>query len=52
MEARASELTALADDRSGTWLAYLFRDIVTNGSKNGGVEKKYRPRGYDEGPGD
>jgi hypothetical protein len=34
----------------GSWLAYLAREIVTSGDKHGGVEKKYRPRGYDEGP--
>ena len=31
-------------------LAWLARDVVANGPKNGGVDKKYRPRGYDEGP--
>jgi hypothetical protein len=25
-------------------------DTVENGEKNGGVQKKYRPRSYDEGP--
>jgi tetratricopeptide (TPR) repeat protein len=46
------ELIALADDHPGTWLSYLGRDIVWNGAKNGGVEKRYRPRGYNEGPGE
>lgn len=46
------QLLDMAQDHPGTWLAYLARDIVTNGRKNGGVEKRYRPRGYDEGPGD
>jgi hypothetical protein len=40
----------MADAKPGTWLAFLDRDIVWNGEKNGGVERKYRPRGYDEGP--
>ena len=46
------ELLALADELPGTWLSFLARDIVSSGDKNGGVEKKYRPRGYNEGPGD
>jgi hypothetical protein len=49
---REHELLDLATDSPGTWLAYLFRDIITNGKTNGGVEKKNRPRGYDEGPGE
>ena len=44
------ELTALADKNPGSWLAFLVSDILENGEKNGGVEKKYRPRSYDEGP--
>jgi tetratricopeptide (TPR) repeat protein len=46
------ELSALADapEHAGSWLAYLARDIVMNGEKHGGVERKYRPRGYNEGP--
>ena len=47
---RNPELVAMADAKPGTWLAFLNRDIVWNGEKNGGVERKYRPRGYDEGP--
>jgi hypothetical protein len=49
---RSEVLTTLADAHAGTWLAFLFHDIVQNGEKNGGVDKKYRPRGYDEGPKD
>jgi hypothetical protein len=37
-----------ADDRS--WLNYLVTDIVNNGDKHNGVQPKYRPRGYNEGP--
>jgi len=51
VEPRREELISLADQHPGTWLAYLFRDIVTNGKQNAGVDRKYRPRGYDEGPG-
>ncbi|HVU05733.1 MAG TPA: tetratricopeptide repeat protein [Polyangiaceae bacterium] len=50
IEPRREELLAMSDAAPGTWLAYLVRDIVVNGQKNGGVERKYRPRGYDEGP--
>jgi len=49
-KAREDELNVFVDSYPGTWLAYLARDIVLNGVKNGGVDKKYRPRGYDEGP--
>jgi hypothetical protein len=52
VEPRREELISLADQHPGTWLAYLFRDIVTNGTQNAGVDRKYRPRGYDEGPGE
>jgi hypothetical protein len=54
IKSRSSELLDLADDEKnhGSWLAYLAREIVTSGDKNGGVEKKYRPRGYNEGPQD
>ena len=44
------ELSDLADEHPGSWLAFLVGDILENGEKNGGVEKKYRPRSYDEGP--
>lgn len=47
---RDKEILALADRHPGSWLAWLGRDVVTNGMRNGGVDKKYRPRGYDEGP--
>lgn len=49
---KKDELMAMADRSGGTWLAYLNRDIVWNGDKNNGVDRKYRPRGYDEGPTD
>jgi hypothetical protein len=50
VEPRTKEMLDLAQDHPGTWLAYLVRDLVSNGAKNGGVDRKYRPRGYDEGP--
>ena len=47
---RRDALLALADAHRGSWLSYLASDIVHHGAKHGGVDKKYRPRGYDEGP--
>ena len=44
------ELSDLADEHPGSWLAFLVNDMLENGEKNGGVAKKYRPRSYDEGP--
>jgi hypothetical protein len=44
------ELRQMADERPGSWLAYLVHDILANGEKNNGVDPKYRPRGYNEGP--
>lgn len=48
------ELEALADapKHQGTWLAYLGRDILDHGEEHNGVDPKYRPRGYNEGPKD
>ena len=50
IDAHKDELIALADKHPGSWLAFLGSDIVYNGVANGGVQKKYRPRAYDEGP--
>lgn len=44
------ELLALAARHPGSWLAFLATDIVYSGKEHGGVQKKYRPRSYDEGP--
>jgi len=52
IEKRQDELLALASEHPSTWLAYFATEIVYRGDKHGGVEKKYRPRGYDEGPKD
>jgi hypothetical protein len=48
--AHADELNELAAAHPGSWLAFLVSDTLENGEKNGGVQKKYRPRSYDEGP--
>jgi hypothetical protein len=50
VEPHADQIVEIADAHPGSWLTYLGREIVFNGKENGGVEKKYRPRGYDEGP--
>lgn len=44
------ELRSLSEKHPGTWLAYLAIDTLDNEEKNNGVDPKYRPRGYNEGP--
>ncbi len=46
------ELMALSDKHPGSWLAYLAVDTLRNGKDHNppGVDPKYRPRGYNEGP--
>jgi hypothetical protein len=46
------DLADIGSKAPGSWLDFLQRDIVDNGEKNGGVDPKYRPRGYNEGPKD
>lgn len=46
----ATELSDLGEKHPGSWLSFLVSDTLDNGDKNGGVQKKYRPRSYDEGP--
>jgi hypothetical protein len=48
--AHKDELLDLSYEHPNTWLSYLAGDIVHNGEKYKGVDPKYRPRGYDEGP--
>ncbi|KYF92166.1 hypothetical protein BE20_12410 [Sorangium cellulosum] len=50
LAAHEAELRQLAEEHPGTWLAYLAVDTLDNGAKHGGVDPKYRPRGYNEGP--
>jgi hypothetical protein len=45
-----TELQTLADDHPGSWLKYLVDDTFENGEQYSGVNPKYRPRGYNEGP--
>jgi hypothetical protein len=44
------ELVALGKEHPGSWLAWLVNDMVANGEKHTGVDPKYRPRGYNQGP--
>jgi hypothetical protein len=46
------ELRDLAAAHEGSWIAYLASDTLANHAKNKGVDPKYRPRGYNEGPKD
>lgn len=48
--ARRVELRELAAKHKGSWLEWLTNDIVANGESHNGVDPKYRPRGYNEGP--
>lgn len=52
LEPLKSELLALGDAHPSSWLDYLARDTLENGAKHRGVDPKYRPRGYNEGPKD
>lgn len=45
-------LRDLAEKNPGSWIAYLAVDTLENHEKNKGVDPKYRPRGYNEGPKD
>ena len=44
------QLQDLADRYPGSWLKYLVDDTLANGADYKGVNPKYRPRGYNEGP--
>ena len=45
-----AELDVLKEKHPGTWVEYLGRDIIDHGEEHNGVDPKYRPRGYNEGP--
>jgi hypothetical protein len=47
-----AELDTLKDKHPGSWLEYLARDVIDHGEEHNGVDPKYRPRGYNEGPKD
>ena len=46
------ELEGIKDLHPGSWVAYLANDILEKGEEHNGVDPKYRPRGYNEGPKD
>jgi hypothetical protein len=46
------ELDTLKDKYPGSWLEYIARDVFEHGEEHNGVDPKYRPRGYNEGPKD
>jgi hypothetical protein len=43
-------LHSIASAHEGSWIAYLANDTLLNHEKNKGVDPKYRPRGYNDGP--
>lgn len=47
-------LDTLKDKHPGSWLDYVARDVLEHGEEHNptGVDPKYRPRGYNEGPKD
>ena len=47
-----AELEAMKDEHPGSWVQYLANDILEKGEEHNGVDPKYRPRGYNEGPKD
>jgi protein O-mannosyl-transferase len=47
-----AELDAMKSNHPGSWVEYLGKDILEHGEEHNGVDPKYRPRGYNEGPKD
>ena len=50
VESRNSELLELASRHAGSWLALLATELVYYGKEHNGIQPKYRPRSYNEGP--
>ncbi|MCK6587988.1 MAG: tetratricopeptide repeat protein [Polyangiaceae bacterium] len=48
--AHEDELRELAKKHPDSWIAYLANDTLTHSETHKGVDPKYRPRGYNEGP--
>ncbi len=44
------ELAVMGAANPGSWLDFLQRDMADHGEEHNGVDPKYRPRGYNEGP--
>lgn len=47
-----AELDGMKSNHPGSWVEYLGKDILEHGEEHNGVDPKYRPRGYNEGPKD
>ncbi len=50
VESRKTELLELAGRHPGSWLSLLATELVYYGKEHGGIQQKYRPRSYNEGP--
>ncbi len=48
--ATREDLETLGAKHPGSWLEFIARDTLMNGEAHAGVDPKYRPRGYNEGP--
>jgi hypothetical protein len=48
--AHRAQLIEIGEKHPGSWLEYIERDVVENGEEHDGVDPKYRPRGYNQGP--
>jgi hypothetical protein len=46
------QLDDMKSNHPGSWVEYLGKDILEHGEEHNGVDPKYRPRGYNEGPKD
>jgi hypothetical protein len=46
------QLDDMKSNHPGSWVEYLGKDILEHGEEHSGVDPKYRPRGYNEGPKD
>ena len=46
------QLDEMKSTHPGSWVEYLGKDILEHGEEHNGVDPKYRPRGYNEGPKD
>ena len=46
----AQELADMGAEHPGSWLDFLQRDMADHGEEHNGVDPKYRPRSYNEGP--
>jgi tetratricopeptide (TPR) repeat protein len=45
-----TDLESIKSLTPGSWVEYLANDMLEHGEEHNGVDPKYRPRGYNEGP--